>query len=181
MREAFNPQGRLTMTLTDPRTGQVIDRRFARNLVTLSGRQLLSDLFSGTISGFDAVEVVVGNGGILGAEGDPDPPPAAPALEDESLAHDDDGGTDPAPDPIIAEIGVPAPRDFDGTNRMVTPVLATLEANPGGPTLYLREAGIQFTLPAEGGSATTLYNRVVFGLITKDPNLQLTLSWEIIF
>ena len=178
MRESFNPQGRLTMTLADPQTGRVVLRRSARNLVTLAGRQLLSNLFSGTISGFDAVEVVVGNGGIVGAAAGE---ATAPAVADVALAHDDDGGAEPAPAPIVAEIGTPTSRDFDGTERMVTPVLATLEANPGGDPLYLREAGIQFTLPAEGGSTTTLYNRVVFGLITKDPNLQLTLSWEIIF
>ncbi|MEX1367818.1 MAG: hypothetical protein AB1Z98_32115 [Nannocystaceae bacterium] len=176
MREEFSPQGRLTLTLRDPVSGRIVERRFARNLVTLAGRQLLSELFAGTVNAFDAVEVVVGNGGIVW----PDPGEAeAPTVDNVVLLHDDGGGAEPAPAPIVAEIGTPEPRDFEGTTRMVTPVLATLEATPGSGPLYLREAGIQFTLPAPGG--TVLYNRVAFGLITKDADLQLTLSWEIIF
>jgi len=176
MREQFNPKGRLTMTLRDPATSRIVKRHVAYNLVTLAGRQLLAELFSGTINAFDAIEVVVGNGGIPGG-GAADP--TAPAPEDLVLAHDDAGGTEPAPAAMVAELGSPSERDFDGIPRMVTPILATIEVDPGGAPLYLREAGIQFTLPDSGG--VVLYNRVTFGLITKDPDLQLTLSWEIIF
>jgi len=171
MREEFNPQGRLTLTLRDPCTGRVVDRRVADNLVTLAGRQLLSGLFSGTITVLDAVEVVVGDGGIPGAGPGT---PVAPALDDEELRH---SGEEPLA--ATAEIGDPFSRGEGSAMRMVTPVLATFEANPGSPPLYLREAGIRFTLPAP--DEPVLYNRVTFGLITKDPNLQLSLSWEVIF
>lgn len=170
MREEFNPQGRLTLTLRDPCTGRVVDRRVTDNLVTLAGRRLLSELFSGTITAVDAVEVVVGNGGPL-VNGMPLPPD----LEDEGLRHT---GGDP-PLAVTAEIGTPVLREGGSNSRMVTPVLATFEADPGGPSLALREAGIRFTHP--GAPLPVLYNRVTFGLITKDPNLQLSLSWEVIF
>ncbi len=80
--------------------------------------------------------------------------------------------------PIETTPGTPVP--YEDGSRIATPVLATIPAEPGGETIYIREAGIQFTLPAPGGEVI-LYNRVTFDLFTKEPNLQLTLSWEIIF
>lgn len=177
MRDGFGPQGRLTLTLRDPATERIVLRRVAHNLVTLAGRQLLADMFSGTVDAFDAIEVVVGNGGIVGTGAGE---PTAPTLQDTALAHDEGAGDEPTPAPIVAELGTPAVREIDGTSRMVIPVLATLEAEPGGDPLHLREAGIQFTL-ATAPDAPILYNRVTFGLITKDANLQLTLAWEVIF
>jgi hypothetical protein len=145
----------------------VLTRR-VRNLVTLAGRALLADLLTGVIAGFAKIELVVG--------GPPDPgnlafTPRPPSLDDEALEN------------LLVAVPVTTETateqlDEDGNRRMVTPVSGTLEAVAGGDKLVLTEAGIQIT---KIDDTKILYNRVVFDRITKEANLQMTLTWEVIF
>lgn len=165
MRESSSPTGRLTLRLIDPRTGAVVTERRVRNLVTLAGRQLLADLFRGQVDvrpPAATIQIVVG--GQLGVD------PLEPALTDAALQH-----PQLAVDAVIESSEAHA---VDGTDRIVTTLSATLEADPAGPDRTLTEAGVQLT---PYGSASVLYNRVVFGAITKTAALQMTLSWEVIF
>jgi hypothetical protein len=168
MRETQSPGGRLTITVRDPATGAIVLTRRVQNLVTLTGRALLADLLTGAVAGFAKIELVVG--------GPPDPAdlgftPRPPALGDTALENQ-----------LVAvpvTTGQPTEQaDEGGSPRMVTPVSGTLEAVAGGDKLVLTEAGIQIT---KIDDSKILYNRVVFDRITKEANLQMTLTWEVIF
>jgi hypothetical protein len=168
MREAQSPGGRLTITVRDPATGAIVLTRRVRNLVTLAGRALLADLLTGAVAGFAKIELVVG--------GPPDPADLAyasqpPALDDTALENE-----------LVAvpvTTGTPTQQDDEqGNPRMVTQVSGTLEAVAGGDKLVLTEAGIKIT---KIDDTKILYNRVVFDRITKESNLQMTLTWEVIF
>jgi hypothetical protein len=168
MREAQSPGGRLIITLRDPTTGAIVLTRRVRNLVTLAGRALLADLLTGAIAGFDKIELVVG--GWDDATGTPFTP-QAPSLDDTELEN------------LLVAVPVSAGAtaeqvDEDDNRRMVTPVSGTLEAVAGGAKLVLVEAGIQIT---KIDDSKVLYNRVVFDRITKEANLQMSLTWEVIF
>lgn len=164
MRETSSPTGRLTIRLIDPRTGKVAFEHRAKNLVTLAGRQALADLFRGLtdVRPPAPIQIVVG-----GAQ---DVTPTPPTLDDTALEN-------PQIE-VDATFESSLTQDVDGTRRIVTTLSATLEADPGGPDFTLTEAGVQLN-PA--GGAQVLYNRVVFGPITKTADLQMTLSWEVIF
>jgi hypothetical protein len=138
-----------------------------QNLVTLAGRALLADLLTGVVSGFAAIDLVVG--------GPPDPSNLAftarpPALDDTALEN------------LLVAVpvttGTTAVVEENGDRRQVTPISGTLEAVAGGDKLVLTEAGIQIT---KIDDTKILYNRVVFDRITKEANLQMTLTWEVIF
>jgi hypothetical protein len=176
MREHQTPAGRLTITLRDPATGAIVLERRVPNLVTLAGRRFLSDLLTGAVAGFDRMEMVVSGPESPGGE----TPPAE--LEDVALHHAARQRVVPtsadAPGELAEEVETP-----DGPvtqQRIATRIHGTLEAEPGGAEdLLMTEAGIRITLL--NGTDTVLYNRVVFGQITKQPNLQMTLTWEVIF
>lgn len=165
MRETSSPTGRLTIRLVDPRTGRVTLERRAHNLVTLAGRQVLADLFRGITDVRPPAPIRIVVGGSLGVV------PPAPSLNDTSLQNQQI-----VVDALFESSEAQA---VDGTTRIVTTIRATLEADPGGSEYTLTEAGVQ--LNPQGSVAPVLYNRVVFGPITKTPELQMTLSWEVIF
>ncbi len=165
MRESANPAGRLTIRLVDPRTGKVVLVRRANNLVTLAGRQLLADLYRGIVDARPPVVLQIAVGGQAGVE------PAPAALADTALQN-------PQLE-VDAVVESSQAQDVDGGPRVVTTLTATLEAVPGGSDLTLTEAGVQFVL--EVGQPPVLYNRVIFGPIVKNADLQMTLSWEVIF
>lgn len=168
MRETQSPGGRLTITVRDPATGAIVLTRRVQNLVTLAGRALLADLLTGAVAGFAKIELVVG--------GPPNPAdhaftPRPPALGDTALEN------------LLVAVpvttGQPTEQSDEGGNpRMFTTVSGTLEAVAGGDQLVLTEAGIQIT---KIDDSKILYNRVVFQRITKEANLQMTLTWEVIF
>jgi hypothetical protein len=164
MRDASSPTGRLTIRLVDPRTGRVTLEQRAKNLVTLAGRQVLADLFRGITDVRPPAPVWIVVGGALGVV------PTAPALGDTALQN---------PQLTVdATFESSLAQDVDGALRIVTTLMGTLEADPGSPVLTLTEAGVQLN---PEGSTPVLYNRVVFGPITKAADLQMTLSWEVIF
>jgi hypothetical protein len=168
MREHLNIGGRLTMRLRDPATGAMVLERRVDNLVTLAGRALLAELLTGAV-GFAQMELAVG--------GPPDPAdhgyqtPEA-RLTDVALAHELQ---------VVPVATEPAQQQLDGDGapqRMVAQISGTLDAELGGEKLVMTEAGIKIT---RQDSNVVLYNRVVFDRITKEPNLQMTLTWEVMF
>lgn len=167
MREAQSPGGRLTITVRDPVTGAIVLTRRVQNLVTLAGRALLADLLTGAVSGFTKIELVVG--GWEDPSGIPFTP-KSPHLDDTVLDHEIvNVSVSTEPTAVVEE---------NGDRRQVTPISGTLEAVAGGVKRVLVEAGIQIT---KNDETKVLYNRVVFDRITKEANLQMTLTWEVIF
>ena len=163
MREPNNPGGRLLITLRDPVTRRVVLERRVKNLVTLAGRTLLAELLIGAVAGIAEIELVVGGP----PDDDTSTPP--PALTDTTLERQLKAV------PVTAEPIPPQP----GDQRMVTRISGTLEAVIGDDTLIMTEAGIKFTKIDD--NEEVLYNRVTFDRITKEPNLEMTLTWEVIF
>ena len=61
---------------------------------------------------------------------------------------------------------------------MTASVTATLPATADGTEQPLSEAGILIRL---GQKEEVLYNRVTFPVVTRNGNLDLTLTWEVTF
>lgn len=178
MRQQLSPTGRLHLVLRDPRTQRVIEARTVPNLVTTAGRALLADLLTGAAQGIARIELAVGSGL---AEDETEPTPPAPGdteLRNELLRVDTELEAS-----SVAVLGEGQPP------RSITAISAVLEAQLGGEALALREAGLVMTRLAGNGNGEgegepeteILYNRVVFPLITKEPELQMSLTWEVIF
>ena len=180
MRQQLSPTGRLHIALRDPRTDTLVLQRTVPNLVTTAGRSLLADLLTGAAQGIAQIQLAVGSGM---QEGDQDPPPAAPA--DTALRNELRR--------VDTELGAPRVSE-DDPPRSITTVTAVLEAELGGQAVELREAGLVMTPLGNGNGGNggggggggqpepeILYNRVVFPTITKEPELQMTLTWEVIF
>lgn len=148
--------GRLSIELRDP-AGRLVDQRRVNNLITRAGRDLLARLFTGAAQN-PALQIAVGSGG------------ASPQLDDTALATPLDAA--PASIPSVA-VG-----DFDGEPRIVARVVATLPPTGSADPQPLQEAGIVVTL---AGAPPVLYNRVTFPLVNRAGNLEMTLSWEVIF
>jgi hypothetical protein len=168
MRLDLSPTGRLHLVLLDPRTRTVVQSRCVPNLVTTAGRALIADLLTGAHS-VAKIELAVGTGL---ADGEPEPTP--PSAADTGLAHE--------------VLRIPTEREGSRITagdppRSVTAISAVLEAQLGGDAMELREAGLVLTRLGSGDNGDTeiLYNRVVFPTITKEPELQMTLTWEVIF
>lgn len=193
MRQTLSPTGRVHVTLSDPRTKEIIAEHRVPNLVTTAGRTLLADLLTSAVGQVAYIKLAVG-----GPEQQDDPEPTAPSPEDTQLVRE------------VARVrAVPgAPRiSNEDTPRSITPITAVLEADLDSETLILREAGLlMFPIedagdddgggdggggdgdgggdgapPAEPEPEGILYNRVVFPTIIKEPQLQMTLTWEVIF
>ncbi|EDM74227.1 hypothetical protein PPSIR1_14760 [Plesiocystis pacifica SIR-1] len=187
MRLVHTPTGRLRLRLFNPATGEVVEDRWEQNLVTTGGRTLLAELLTGVTLGIAKVELAVG-GTRVPAEPTDNPPAPYPTA------------ADPSNTELYAEL-LRVPTDLGGitevptsevdtTPRATTAISAVLPTNLSGPVLTLREAGLVITKlvaspdpesedPSEG---EVLYNHVVFGgPITKNPELQMTLTWEVMF
>lgn len=180
MHEVNSPSGRLRVVTTHPRSGEIVDDRWIDNLITTKGRDLLAQLLTGEIQGITGVLMAIG--GYEPGTAVPNPYPAA-APADEHLHRPlrrletsfVQGGT----------------RVESNPPRAVRSISALIPAEIGGDVLVLREAGL--VMIKAGGDAgepdpTTglapdevLYNHVVFDAITKDPQLQMTLTWEVMF
>jgi hypothetical protein len=147
--------GRLTLVLRDEQ-GREVDRRVVDNLITDEGRNMVARFFTGILQAAPRLFIAVGRGR-KGPGGQTAPPaPMDKALED--LA-----------DRAQATVAV------TGTVATVT---ATLRATGGGEAQALEEAGIQIEV---SGREPVLYNRVVFPVVNKSANMEMTLSWEVSF
>jgi len=156
IKECNGLAGRLAIELRDP-AGRVVERRRVNNLITNAGRDLLARLFTGAAQGPELKIAVGGQGGSVQAT-------------DTALGEPLDAA--PATIPGVA-IG-----DYEGQPRVVARVVATLPPTGSADPQALQEAGIMISLP---GAAPVLYNRVTFPLINRAGNLEMTLSWEVIF
>lgn len=180
MREVHTPTGRLHVVSLDPVSGRVVIDRWIDNLVTTAGRELLAELLTGLVPGIVQVELAVGGP----AEGEAPPEPYPPAAASDTNLH--------LPLRRVAtEFEVVGVVPNSTPPRFAMSISAVIPAEIGGETLVLREAGLimvkggdESSPPAQPGelaSNEVLYNRVVFDTITKDPELQMTLSWEVSF
>ncbi len=179
MREVQTPTGRLHLVLSDPHTGKIVEDRWVNNLVTSKGRELLGQLLTGIAPGIERVQLVVG--GYLEGEVQPNPyPPAAPG--DVGL-HNQLRRVD-----TVFESTAFLPATETEPPRFVVAISAVMPAKADDDKLLLREAGLVMAKeseqpePAENdplAAHEVLYNRVVFDTVTKDPQLQVSLTWEI--
>ncbi|WP_148717117.1 hypothetical protein [Chitinolyticbacter meiyuanensis] len=139
--------------------GRIVEERRVNNLITTAGRQVLAQLMTGAVAP-GRLQIAVGGSG----------QPASP----------DDVGLHKPLD--VAEASVPsleAKAIGDGElPRVLAKVQATLPARGGGDVQELQEAGIVLSLSNE---QSVLYNRVTFPPINRSGNLELTLTWEVIF
>lgn len=149
--------GRLTMILCD-RSGRVLERRRATNIITTEGKTLLAKYLGGIVFGEPKLAIAVGGNG--------DPPGESDTRLKEQLAEAAAGK------PVISR------EDEDGTRRVVATVTATLPAKGGELKQELQEAGILIT-PPDGGPV--LYNRTTFPVVTRTGNMEMTLTWELLF
>ena len=89
------------------------------------------------------------------------------------------GATPPSPEDtkLVAEVdGVDV---SESHIRVVGPLVALTECLPARDQVQaLREAGIALAI---GVDPVVLYNRVVFEVVNKAPNMQMTLSWNVDF
>lgn len=154
MRELHALAGRLTITLGDA-SGRVVDERRADNLMTNAGRALLGRLLTGGAQ-LDASQ-----------GGDRDRLRHRHAERGRHRA-----GYAGRRSPASAAVPV-----ADG-GQMKVAVTATFPGAGLPQTQAVSEAGIELT-PA--GGATVLYNRVTFPPINRTPNLDMTLTWEVLF
>jgi hypothetical protein len=165
---------------SNPRSGEIVVDRWIDNLITTKGRDLLAQLLTGEIQGITAVLLAIG--GYTPGTPVPSPYPAA-APADERLHR-----------PLrrletsLLQVGT---RVESNPPRALRSISALIPAEIGGDVLVLREAGLVMSTaagdPGEADPTTglapgeVLYNRVVFDAITKDPQLQMTLTWEVMF
>lgn len=156
MKECHGLAGRLSIELRDP-SGRVVEQRRVNNLITNAGRNLLARLFAGAAQGPELRIAVGGQGGEVRAE---------------DVALGDLLDSAEASIPSIALV------DHDGLPRITARVTATLPASGSADPQTLQEAGILMSLP---GAEPVLYNRVTFPLINRAGNLEMTLTWEVIF
>lgn len=167
------PTGRLHLVMIDPTTQTRVLDRWVPNIVTSAGRRLLAQLLTGMASGIVHVRFAVG-GPTPNSDPpyDPDPYPA-PAPENEQLANE--------LQQVDTEIENVVMRDDLGTPRAMVAISASLPADLEDDPMPLREAGLIITTTIGDEQSSFLYNRVVFDTITKQPELQLTMTWEVIF
>lgn len=151
-------RGALTIVLRDPGGALLLERR-VDNLITRDGKMLLAGLLTGKVDTGITLEIAVGRG-------------EAPASEsDGALA-------DPA-DAAPAKIVRVEPFERAGAWQVRAVITATLKADPDAAEVTeLREAGVvvRSKVPSE---APVLFNRVVFPVISKGSNVEMTLTWEI--
>lgn len=158
-REAQGIRGEVTIVLRDPRTDQILRRVGAKNAILAGGSELVARRFcTGDVPPVAAVGV-----------GTSDATPEDASLVDLVAPVMDNGAASRA-DIVPIEPGAPFVT-MEGETA-VAQFKATFAAAQG--VGELREAGIF-------NAAGTLYNRVVFDVITKGSSHELTLLWKIAF
>jgi hypothetical protein len=158
LHETQGLSGRLTIELRDL-NGQLIHRLQQPNLITNGGKKLVAQLFTGMITGKPKLSIVVGDG------------TQDPKTTDEEL------GKPLATADISPENDIKISHD-----RAVAKVTATFNPlDKGKGTQSLCEAGIMIDFPDSQGFKPVLYNHVKFETITRTDNLEMTLTWEVLF
>lgn len=153
--EKQNLSGRLTIELRSP-DGQLVLQRRHDNLITNAGKTLVARLFTGEVTGKAELLIAVGDGADSAKAGDT----ALGHYLDQTAA------------------ATQAVRVSEEEQRAIAAVTATFPALDAGKSQVLREAGILIRYPNQ---APVLYNRVNFADITRTGNLEMTLTWEVLF
>ena len=148
--------GRLTIELRTP-DGRIVSRRQHDNLITTAGKALVARIFSGEVTGKPELRIAIGSG----------PNDAKP----------DDKHLGKHRDEVVATTKEVAIVSEDGQQRARATVTATFPPLGDGRQ-ELHEAGIVIRFP---NLDPVLYNRVAFGSITRTGNLDMTLTWEVLF
>lgn len=149
--------GRLTIAIYRL-DGQLISTLTQPNLITNDGKQFIAGLFIGVSE--DKAELSI-------AVGDSSSPVQATdtrlgnPLDQQSVA--------------ISPIKLDS---IEGVQRAVVKLSANFPALAAGKTQVLREAGILMSFP---NREPVLYNHVNFADITRTDNVQMTLTWEVLF
>jgi hypothetical protein len=158
MRERQELAGRVSIVLRDP-DGRVVQSRQVNNLITTAGRTLLANALTGAVQvQSQYLKINLGSSS------------TAPTAADTALGAQVDS--------VPAQIIAPKVVTEAGATRVVATVTATLPATGSATPQQLQEAGIVITLP---GQAPVLYNHVTFPVITRAGNLEMTLTWEVMF
>jgi hypothetical protein len=131
--------------------GCVVDRRVIKNLITDGGRAAVARLFSAEVPTTPELFIAVGTG------------TAAAATSDTSVVEVARGAATTA------------------ASKNVATVQAVFPATGAGATQPLTEAGIILRLPGAPKNEEVLYNRVTFDVVNKAANMEMSLSWEVIF
>lgn len=156
MRDKHDLAGRVTIVLHEP-GGRVVQERRVNNLITTEGRRLLARLFTGAAQRPD-LKIAVGS-----TSG-----PAA--VTDTALGAQLDSA-----EATVSKLDTVEEK---GEQRVVATISATLPATGAAAPQEIREAGIVL---AFSGADPVLYNHVTFPVITRVGNLEMTLTWEVIF
>ncbi len=161
MYETNDMHGRLTLWLTD-RDGRRMGAQRCTNLIVVTGRQLVAQLFAGVSGGTPPTKAA------FMAVGTDSTPPA-------------DGqsglGAEVSPRKPITNVTYATITDT-GVQRVKVSLTALFDFGDANvpSTTPLREAGI-FTANAAG----IMYNRVTFDAVSKTKDFQLTLLWDVVF
>jgi hypothetical protein len=148
--------GRLTIELRTP-DGRLVSRQRHDNLITIAGKSLVAQIFSGEVTGKPELQIVIGSSA------------TEARAEDQQLGEFRDRAVATTKQVVVV--------NEDGLPRALATVTATF------PPLdderqELQEAGIVIRFP---NLEPVLYNRVTFGRITRTGSLDMTLTWEVLF
>ncbi|MGB1013011.1 MAG: hypothetical protein ACPG4T_02670 [Nannocystaceae bacterium] len=150
--------GQLTMTVC-ARSGEVLARQVAPNLITLAGKRLLARLLTGGIDGRIELSMVVGAGS------------RAPAVTDTALEEP------------VEEVPAQLDQIEDVGKAVRIRVRATLPQRDQKKVLQLREAGILVRALSssgrEGKPWPLLFNRVTFDVLSRNNRTSIMLAWDI--
>ncbi|HND32600.1 MAG TPA: hypothetical protein PLA94_21540 [Myxococcota bacterium] len=145
--------GRVVIEVRD-RDGTLIEVQRVKNLVTLEGRRLLGRCLAGETGLTGQLHMAVGTGF------------SSPALRNERLEAE-----------VTRVVTHPATVTQEN-DRVVLHVNATFPRLTGSAREELREAGIVILQP---DNREVLFNRVVFPVVTRSADLEISLSWEVLF
>ncbi|MFC1747171.1 hypothetical protein ACFL2V_00035 [Pseudomonadota bacterium] len=160
--EQHQLRGRLTITLSNAH-GDVVKQHTVNNLITTAGKKLVAEMFSGVIKETPEIKIAIGSGG-----GDGDGKSLANAADIQLKKHVDS-----------ADANISAPKvEGDIEKSAVATVSAIFESLSPGMEQSISEAGIVFNFV---GNPAVLYNRVTFPEVTRNANLQMTMTWEVAF
>jgi hypothetical protein len=149
--------GRLTIELYQL-DGQLISSITQANLITNAGKNVVAQLFIGAIEGKADMSIAVGDSSI------------PVTVQDTALGNQ----LDEASVAISAINSV----TVDGIPRAAVKLSAAFPALESGKSQTLREAGVIMRF---SNREPVLYNHVNFADITRTDNVQMTLTWEVLF
>jgi len=150
-------RGRLTIVLRNSK-GKRVDSLIVNNVITMAGKSLLAQMFTGAAQGQPELSIAVGNG--------------------DTVASSDDAALEHKVDEAVATTPAIRFEEEEGGQKVVATVTATLPATGAGVEQRLSEAGVIIKLPGQG---PVLYNRVTFPVVTRTENVEMTMTWEVMF